>query len=518
MLLSSLASTLDVHKLLDFAKVLLGVTLSGSFVSVIIYQVVHHAFLHPLAKYPGPFLAKFTNLYSAYHAWKGDIHTDILRCHERYGIWVRYAPNRVLINTADGLRDVYGHGAPVTKGHSYKVLSARAPNTLTMQDKLQHSRRRRVLSQAFSEISLRKFEPVMQARIDSLLRVVRGADLQAGQWSEQSNMAHRFTHLAFDTMTALTFDIDYRTIEEDEYRFVMDAVEKSNVRLAALWQMPNLTFWGLDRKLLPESDKAAKRFVLFLRSLMQIRLGEDKAENNDIFSFLQQCKDPDTDQHLTLKDLSTETATFVVAGVDTSSTTMASMAHYLSCTPKAYLKVVEEVRATFGSVKEIQLGKKLNSCMFLRACMDEALRLSPPGGGPPWRVIDNDKGMTINGQFVPSGCEVGCGIYAMQRSPANWEHPHQFMPERWTDEVEGRRPYFPFNIGPRSCVGKPLAIAQIMLTFARLLFELDFERVEEIAGSAANVETLGAQTIPYVLRDHVTGQKDGPMLRFCPRL
>lgn len=125
--------------------------------------------------------------------------------------------------------------------------------------------------------------------------------------------------------------------------------------------------------------------------------------------------------------------------------------------------------------------------------------------------------MIIDGQFVPSGCEVGSGIYAMQRSPANWEHPHQFMPERWADEVEGRRPYFPFNIGPRSCVGKPLAIAQIMLTFARLLFEFDFERAEEPTRSKANLEMLDSQTIPYVLRDHVTGQKDGPMLRFRPR-
>ncbi|KAL6365600.1 hypothetical protein LRP88_01600 [Fusarium phalaenopsidis] len=493
MLQYSFANALDVHRLLEWAK-LLGATVSGSILSLIIYTLVYHAFFHPLAKYPGPVLAKFTNLYSAYHAWKVD------------------AEEMVKSPT-----DVYGHGAPVTKGHSYKVLSARAPNTLTMQDKVQHSRRRRVLSQAFSESSLRKFEPVMQARIDRFLRVVRGPDLQAGQWSEPSNMAHRFTHLAFDTMTALTFDIDYRTIEDGEYRFVMDTIEKSNVRLAALWQMPNLTFGGLDRKLLPESDKAAKRFVLFLRSLMKIRLGEDKADNNDIFSFLQQCKDSDTGQHLTLKELSTETATFVVAGVDTSSTTMAAMAHYLSCTEKAYRQAVEEVRAAFDSVEEIQLGKKLNSCVFLRACMDEALRLSPPGGGPPWRVIDNDKGMMINGQFVPPGCEVGSGIYAMQRSPANWEHPHRFMPERWADEVEGRRPYFPFNIGPRSCVGKPLAIAQIMLTFARLLFEFDFERAEEATRSKANLDMLDSQTIPYVLRDHVTGQKDGPMLRFRPR-
>lgn len=119
-------------------------------------------------------------------------------------------------------------------------------------------------------------------------------------------------------MTALTFDIDYRTMEETKYRYVMHAIEKSNVRLAALWQMPELTFGGIDRKLLPRSDKAAKKFVEFLRSLMKIRLGEEKGGNKDIFSFLQQCKDPDTDQRLSLKELSAETATFVVAGKLTS--------------------------------------------------------------------------------------------------------------------------------------------------------------------------------------------------------
>lgn len=131
------------------------------------------------------------------------------------GEWVRYAPNRVLINTKEGMHgktwtgsspskgitgakelcglssDVYGHGAPVTKGHSYKVLSARAPNTLTMQDKTQHSRRRHVISQAFSESSLRKFEPVIQSRIDRFFQVLRGRDLPAGQWSEPSDMAKR---------------------------------------------------------------------------------------------------------------------------------------------------------------------------------------------------------------------------------------------------------------------------------------------------------------------------------------
>ena len=70
---------------LAFYSVVLLALLSLYAVGVVIYRLT----LHPLAKYPGPFLAKITDVHLAYHAWKGDRHLQFYRCHERYGMYQR---------------------------------------------------------------------------------------------------------------------------------------------------------------------------------------------------------------------------------------------------------------------------------------------------------------------------------------------------------------------------------------------------------------------------------------------
>jgi len=59
--------------------------LAACFILIFAVVAIYRLTFHPLAKYPGPFLAKLTDAHLAYHAWKGDRHLHFYRCHEHYG-------------------------------------------------------------------------------------------------------------------------------------------------------------------------------------------------------------------------------------------------------------------------------------------------------------------------------------------------------------------------------------------------------------------------------------------------
>lgn len=49
---------------------------------------IYNLYFHPYAKYPGPFLARISPFYSLWHAYAGDLHIDVLQCHEKYGKYI----------------------------------------------------------------------------------------------------------------------------------------------------------------------------------------------------------------------------------------------------------------------------------------------------------------------------------------------------------------------------------------------------------------------------------------------
>jgi cytochrome P450 len=215
------------------------------------------------------------------------------------------------------------------------------------------------------------------------------------------------------------------------------------------------------------------------------------------------------------------------AGSDTTSTTMAALLFYLSRYPAAYRLATQEIRSTFTSVSEIRAGPKLNSCTYLRACIDETMRISPPVGGSLWREVDTG-GAVIDGIPIPKGVDVGTGIYALHHNPSLYVEPDVYKPERWLRTKgaansgaarvdSGIVPYSPFSVGPRSCIGKPLALMELMLTMVTLLWKFDFRDEDERWHAVDQGEREVVKPGLFKLKDHITSAKDGPILQFAFR-
>lgn len=163
--------------------------------------------------------------------------------------------------------------------------------------------------------------------------------------------------------------------------------------------------------------------------------------------------DPKTGEHLSQKDLWLETMMVLIAGSDTTSTSMAAVLYYLLHSHDALATVTHEVRSQFDSVDAITPAKVSSDCQFVRACCDEAMRLTPPVvHGPPRRVEAG--GIQINGDYFAEDTTLMAPLYTMNRNAAFYDAPDDFKPQRWmaddSEAQKARQAFTPFHIGPYS--------------------------------------------------------------------
>ena len=417
-----------------------------------------------------------------------------------------------------------------------------ATNTLTCRDRKDHGRRRRVIQQGLSDATLRAFEPHMHKIInrfcDRLVQTIEEEnklkelgqspeeDSQTETWKSSRNMSEWCNYLAFDLMTTFIFSGKYNMLERDQYRYVVRCIEESNIRVSSILQAPILKAFRMDKLLFPRAIVARNIFLGFVGKLLRDTKKNDRSQRKDLFEMLSHAKDPESGNGFTPEEIIAESVTLVVAGADTSATAMAAIFFYLSRNPDAYARAAAEVRSTFSNVEEIQSGAKLNGCRYLRACIDESMRMSPSVGQTLAREVPAG-GAMVDGDFIPGGYDVGVPIYSIHHKEDVFADPFNYNPERWLIEKDMDNKqvsdmytaYNPFSVGPRSCMGKGVALVEMMATFAVVMFRLDFKMADgDTAGGKPGKEYGRHRTNEYQLRDHITSAKEGPILRFRPRI
>lgn len=286
---------------------------------------------------------------------------------------------------------------------------------------------------------------------------------------------------------------------------------------------------GLNKLLFGKIYAQRMEYMAYSKSQAaeRTKVGLD-TDRKDFFYYLLNARDPETGKGFTTPELWGESNLLIIAGSDTTSTALASAFFYLVHNPEKLEKLSKEIMSTFQDVEEIHSSPTLNGCVYLRAVIDEAMRLSPPVGGIlPREVLPG--GIDIDGLHIPEGVVVGTPHYAVHHNPAYYPEPFTFTPERW---IPGSSPsvtkdavvlaqsaFCPFSIGPRGCIGKGLAYVELMTGLARVVFMYEMRLASGIVvgEGSPDLEWGRQRREEYQLKDSFTSMKDGPFVEFRER-
>lgn len=246
----------------------------------------------------------------------------------------------------------------------------------------------------------------------------------------------------------------------------------------------------------------------------------------DLLQYLLQADDPEGRPEFTPLELRAETELLLSAGFDTTSAVLAAIFFYLTRNASAYAKLTREIRQTFARVDDIVNGQRLSSCSYLRAVIDETMRMSPPGVAEGIREVLSG-GIVIDGQAIAAGVNVGTAYYALHHHQDIFHDPFVFRPERWivsetvsaASVAEVESACFAFSIGSRGCPGKRLAYQELSNTMARVVFCMDFRAVEGDTKGVGGPELMWGRRnkTQWQVDDALVVVRDGPLIQFKAR-
>jgi cytochrome P450 len=207
---------------------------------------------------------------------------------------------------------------------------------------------------------------------------------------------------------------------------------------------------------------------------------------------LIEATDPVTGRTLSDDEIRDELVLFLLAGHDTTSTTLTYTLWALGRNPA----MQERVRAEAAGVGDRELTPEdVPRLTYSVQVLHEALRLCPPGAATA-RMAMRD--VEVDGYRVEAGTILLVGIYALHRDPSLWENPLVFDPDRFTPERSAGRSrwqYLPFGAGPRSCIGDHFAMLEATLAVATIIRRTEIQSVDEDFPMAVPFTTVAAKPI-----------------------
>lgn len=434
----------------------------GLYTSMWLYRGI----FHPLRKFDGPFLARFTNMY---HSWllveKSDNYRLMTNLHDKYGDIVRTGPRNLSVNVPEAVQTILGSGSRCTKSPWYDT-SLPLVNLHTSRNLKVHELRRKDFNKAFSPAALVAYEervtPLSNLFCEQIA-AFRGAPVDASTW---------FKYFAFDAMGELGLGESFHMLEREDNRWIPDLLMAGMADIAQLQPIP----WStpiLHR--MPFIAQGPRRFIRFVEDQVAKRR-ERGATKPDILDNLLTAYEKSNKKDVDYQWLRGDARLVIVGGSDTTASTLAFIFYYLAKYPEQVRKLRAEFEPLLAASGLDHLDPKdVAKAVHLNGVIHETLRMNPPIPSGYPRVTPPE-GLTIAGRYIPGGTTVVIPLRTMGRSEACYERAEEFVPERWyskPDMIKHKNAFASFGLGPYSCIGRALSLVEIRNLVVKVLTRFD---------------------------------------------
>ncbi|KAH5581599.1 hypothetical protein HBI24_127250 [Parastagonospora nodorum] len=441
----------------------------GVLSSIAIYRLVFHR----CRKFPGPFPAKLSKFYAASLSAKDvQFYKELANLHGQYGDFVRTGPREISINRKEAVPLLYGPNSQCLKSTWYGQ-TGNDPQKCSIhmtRDFNGHRLRRRAWDKGFSIKALSSYEPRIKSKADlfkSQLAKAAGKPMDVSTWS---------MFFSFDVMGEVGFGKDFNNLNTGVEHSAIKGVHSHMTMLGIMSTVP----WLLN--ILGSIPGAAAGYTEFFSFCAgQIRekhkTWDGEKMPQDIVSWLLKAvKERDVSASPSAAALEDDARVVIIAGSETTATTLASALFYLAKNPSTQKKLQAHLdRAMPGGYSDWSY-EKVKSVSYVDDFINETLRLKPAlltGGARETPA----KGIQVGDVYIPGNTNVMVPIWLIQRDERYWPEADKFVPERFGERREemgtDKAPYLPFSLGAYACPGKNLAQLSLRTSLSMIAQNFD---------------------------------------------
>ncbi|MEB8337880.1 cytochrome P450 [Streptomyces endophyticus] len=372
-----------------------------------------------------------------------------------YGLFSAEAAQQVLATESANFRK---------DNYFYEVLRSTFGNGLLTSQDDTYMRQRRLIQPLFTPRGIRAYDTAITGEAAATAEGWRGQDVV--------DVAEEMERFTLRAVARILFGADIDTAVPAVRRFFPEISETSLRRaygagiVKPTWPTPR------NRRF----DSACEELYAVCDTLIAERRAADEP-GGDLLGLLIKARTEDGET-LSPDEIRDQVLVFLLAGHETTSTSLTFALHLLGRNPDAQKRMHEEIDAVLTEGRPPQAGD-LDRMPYTERVIKEAMRLYPAAAATGRQAVADTE---VDGVHIPAGSDVTVSAYVTHRDPAYWPDPMRFDPDRFLPEAEQSRhryAWMPFGGGPRACIGAQFAMLESVLGLAVLLQAYEVEAVDD---------------------------------------